>query len=237
MPGRGELVGARPQDGDGTAPDSPVARRSGTRWRDPRLAIGIVLVAACALLGGRLLAAADDTVGVWATAREMNPGEPVAAGDLVRREIRFVDQADADRYVSAETSLPAGATLSRPLGAGELVPRGAVGTGDEVALTEVPLSVGAEAVPGTVRVGAVVDVWVTPDAVADADVDLDSPRAPTSTLLFDDVAVVSAPRSGTSLGPSATRQVIVGVAPAQQDVLPAALAALSGGSVILTVQR
>ncbi len=236
MPGRGQLVGARPHD-DGTAPDSPVARRPGTRWRDPRLAIGLVVVATCALLGGRLLAAADDTVGVWATARAMNQGEAVAVGDLVRREVRFVEQADADRYVSAADALPAGATLNRPLGAGELVPRGAVGAGDDVALTEVPLSVGTEAVPGTVRVGAVVDVWVTPDAAVDADIAPGSPRAPTSTLLFDDVAVVSAPEGGTSLGPSATRQVIVGVDPEQQEVLPAALAALAGGSVILTVQR
>jgi hypothetical protein len=241
MPGRGQLVGTRPHEGSGTpasAPDSPVARRrTGSRWRDPRLLVGLVVVAACALLGGRLFAAADDTVGVWVTERAMNQGEDLAAGDLVRREVRFADQAAADRYLSADASPPADSTLSRPLGAGELVPRGALGSGADTGLTEVPLSVGTEAVPGTVRVGSLVDVWVTPEAVADADVDPDSPKAPTSTLVFDDVAVVSAPASGTSLGPSATRQVIVGVAPEGQDGLPTALAALSGGAVILTVQR
>ena len=35
-------------------------------WRDPRLWIGVVLVAASVVAGARLLAAADDTVQVWA---------------------------------------------------------------------------------------------------------------------------------------------------------------------------
>jgi hypothetical protein len=55
--------------------------------------------------------------------------------------------------------------------------------------------------------------------------------------VFDDVAVVSAPRAGTTLGPTATRQVIVGVAEAQRPRLPVSIAALSRGDVVLTVQR
>ena len=49
--------------------------------------------------------------------------------------------------------------------------------------------------------------------------------------------VVSAPRTGTSLGPTATRQVIVGVGEDQQARLPTSLAALAGGTVLLTVRR
>jgi hypothetical protein len=56
-------------------------------------------------------------------------------------------------------------------------------------------------------------------------------------LVFDDVSVVSAPRAGTSLGPSATRQVIVGVNDAQAAALPTALTALAGGAVTLTATR
>ena len=50
-----------------TASDVPAALR-GQRpaWRDPRLWIGIVLVAASVVVGARVLAAADDTVQVWA---------------------------------------------------------------------------------------------------------------------------------------------------------------------------
>jgi hypothetical protein len=76
-----------------------------------------------------------------------------------------------------------------------------------------------------------VDVWVTPDDAADA-----KPGG-RATLVFDDVAVVSVPDSGTTLGPTATRQVIVGVGEDQEGRLPASIAALSSGAVVLTVQR
>ena len=62
-------------------------------------------------------------------------------------------------------------------------------------------------------------------------------RPAVDELVFDDVAVVSVPRSGTSLGPSATRQVIVGVDEDQEARLPTSLASLAGGTVILTAQR
>ena len=50
-------------------------------------------------------------------------------------------------------------------------------------------------------------------------------------------AVLSVPRTGSSLGPTATRQVIVGVGADQQSRLPTSLATLAGGSVLLTAQR
>lgn len=202
--------------------------------------MGVVIVAVCALLGATLLGGSDATVGVWATRRAMNAGETLAAADLVRRDLRFADQRDADAYLSSERPPPAGATLARPVGAGELVPRGALGTAGSGSLTEVPLSVDSEAVPGTLRVGAVVDVWVTPDRATDASAASaagDGAAAPRSELVFDDVAVLSVPRTGSSLGPTATRQVIVGVGRDQQSRLPTALAALAGGTVLLTAQR
>lgn len=210
----------------GTPTGSPVALRAHrSRWRDPRLVVGIVLVAGCTLLGARLLAGADDTVGVWAARGSLNAGQAVDASDLVRREVRFGDQGDADAYLSADAPLPGGSTLSRAVGAGELVPRAALGDAGTGALTEVPLSVDSEAVPSTVRVGSVVDVYVTADAAA------------RSTLVFDDVAVLSVPRTSTSLGPTATRQVIVGVDRDQLSRLPTSLAALAAGTAILTAQR
>ena len=201
------------------------------------MAVGVILVAGCALLGATLLGGSDDTVGVWAARRAMNAGESVSADDLVRRDVRFADQHDADTYLSGDTPLPSGATLARAVGAGEMVPRGALGAAGSQALIEVPLSVDSEAVPSTLRVGAVVDVWVTPDHAADASGPVDGSDAPRSVLVFDDVAVLSVPRSGSSLGPTATRQVIVGVGEDQQSRLPTSLAALAGGSVLLTAQR
>ena len=221
----------------GSTATSPAATRvSRRRWRDPRMVVGVVVVAACALIGATLLGGADDTVGVWAATRSMNAGEPVRQGDLVRREVHFAAQRDADAYLSADAPLPTGSTLARPVGAGEMVPRGALGTQGSGALTEVPLSVDAEAVPAPLRGGAVVDVGVTP-ADARVGASADDSSTPRSTLVFDDVAVLSAPRGGSSLGPTATRQVIVGVGRDQETRLPTSLAALAGGAVILTVQR
>ena len=90
--------------------------------------------------------------------------------------------------------------------------------------------------PSTVRAGSVVDVWVTPAAAAAPPTarGADPARA---ALVFDDVAVVSVPRTGSSLGPTATRQVIVGVDEDQQARLPLSLAALAGGTVLLTARR
>jgi hypothetical protein len=222
-----------------TPPGSPPATRAKrSRWRDPRLVVGIAVVAACALLGARLLGGADETVGVWAARDALNAGQAVGPSDVVRREVRFADRSDADAYLSADAALPDASTLARAVGAGELVPRAALGDAGTGSLTEVPLSVDSEAVPATLRAGAVVDVWVTPDAaVTDADTSGDAGSEPRSVLVFDDVPVLSVPRTSTSLGPTATRQVIVGVDDGQQSRLPTSLAALAGGTVVLTAQR
>src|SRR3954451_19370852 len=133
----------------GPRPESPVAQRAGRpRWRDPRLAAGLALIALTTLLGARYLARADDTVGVWAARGALRAGQPVGPADLVRRQVRFSDQAEADRYLSASAVLPGSAPLDRRVGAGELLPRGAVGSGGAAGpLTEVPVSVGTDALP------------------------------------------------------------------------------------------
>ena len=223
-----DLAGGSPPTPGSPPADRP--RRS--RWRDPRLVVGVAVLAVCALLGARFLGGPSGTAPVWAVRTGLQEGQPVGADDVVRRQVRFAGQGDADRYLSASSPLPAGATLNRPVGAGELLPRAALGADGSAARTDVPLSVDTEAVPATVRVGSTVDVWVTPDGARDA-----KPGSARSTLVFDDVPVVSLPEAGTSLGPTATRQVIVGVGPDQDDGLPTAIAALAGGAAVLTVAR
>jgi hypothetical protein len=213
-----------------TASSPPAERLRRSRWRDPRLVVGFALVALCALLGARFLGGSSDTVAVWAVRSSLPQGRSVAPGDLVRRDVRFADQADADRYLSADSEIPHGATLARPVGAGELLPRAALATAPGESVVEVPMAVDTQSVPATVGVGSTVDVWVTPDGAGG-----DAPRR--SVLVFDDVSVISVQRAGTTLGPTSTRQVIVGVAADQQDRLPASIAALSSGSIVLTARR
>jgi hypothetical protein len=232
-------VSLEPRTREPAGPASPPAARSASaRWRDPRLVVGAALVALSALAGARLAGAADDTVAVWAARRDVPAGQALTARDLTVRQVRFAGQGQADRYLSADDPLPGGAVLARPVGTGELVPRQALDTTTREPLTEVPVSVANDGVPATVGVGSVVDVWVTPDPSASSGAAAPgTARAPRSVRVFDDVAVVAAPAPGTSLGPAATRQVIVGVTAAQAADLPTALAALTGGAVVLTVRR
>lgn len=186
-------------------------------------------MAVSVLLGGKLFNGADDTVSVWSARSDLHSGTTVGAADLERRDVGFASAPDADRYLSAAEVVPAGATLNRDVGAGELLPRAALGDAGSSSLVEVPVAVDTEAVPATVAAGSVVDVWVTPGASGEVD------RAE-SVLVFDDVVVVAAPRSESALGPGSTRQVIVGVGPGQEDGLGTALARAASGTTVVTKQ-
>jgi hypothetical protein len=208
-----------------TAPKAIRSQRPG--WRNPRLLLGIALVAGSVLLGARLMAAADDTVAVWSVARDLPAGAAVERGDLERRQVRFPDSETADQYLGAEKALAAGATLNRPVAGGELLPRAALATQATADLVEVPVSVLSDDLPATVRQGSVVDVWVAPkvSAVGDAKV-----RA---VPVLTDVVVVAVPRSSAGLAPQATRQVIVGVPAARAEDLGTALGGMSEGRVVI----
>lgn len=220
---------SRPDD-VATPPSPPALRGHRPGWREPRLLVGIALVAVAALLGASLVGD-QETTAVWAARTPLAEGQSLEAGDLVARELRFADAADAARYVAATGPVPDGLTLTRDVGAGELLPVAALRDGDQ-ALLEVPLTAAAEAVPATVRPGSVVDVWVTPDP--DLVAAGDGPAAAgDSVLVFPSVRVVAVSRPGGALGPAATRQVIVGLAPDAQDTLPRALGLLARGSVVL----
>jgi hypothetical protein len=186
--------------------------------------VGVAIVAVCVLLGARLLAAADDTVAVWSLREDVPAGTTITASQLERVDLRFGSADVAARYLSAGQPLPEGMVLTREVAAGELLPRAALGAGAATAVVEVPVAVPSEAVPASVRAGEVVDVWVTPDG------DGGVTRA---VLVLEGVRVVSAPRSGSALGPSTTRQVVVGVPADEQGVLASALARLATGSAVL----
>jgi hypothetical protein len=216
-----------------TAVVTPQARRAARpSWKDPRLVAGVVIVAGSIVLGSRLLGAADDSVAVWTVAENLAEGTPIGEAHVVARDVRFADAAIADRYVSAGSALPPGSVLLRDLAAGELLPRGALGSAEAVSLVEVPLAVPVAAVPATVQAGAVVDVWVTPDREALAP---SGPRQD-SVRVFDDVTVVAAARDATALGPASTRQVIIGFPADDDERLASALAELATGAVVIVRQ-
>ncbi len=211
---------------------SPTAARSRQRsWRDPRIVVGVALVALSVLVGARVLARADETVAVLAARVPLSSGQTVRADDLTTVRLRFASGRDADRYLPADAVPPEGSVLLRAVGAGELVPRDAVSTSDAPAVVQVPVALEPGRVPAGLRPGSVVDVWVTPgeSEVGSGDGDGEA------RLLLEAVPVLATARPGGGSG--GLRQVVVGVPPEAEGDLPAVLAALGTGDPVLVVRE
>ncbi|WP_162529638.1 SAF domain-containing protein [Nocardioides caldifontis] len=207
-----------------TTPTSPPATR-GPRpsWRDPRLAAGLLLVFGSVLVGAKVLAGADDTVAVLTAARPLASGQELRADDLGTVRLRFEDEAEADRYLTGDVDAAVGAVLVRPVGQGELVPRAALG-GTTDGLVELPLSVDPGRVPSSVRAGSVVDVWATGSEETATD-------EQAAERVLSAVPVLSVSRG------AGTRQVVVGVAGDDEDLVAGVVGRLGGEASVLVVAR
>lgn len=224
-------------------PASPPARRL-TRpgWRDPRLLLGLVLVAGSVALGSTLVASAARTVPVYVAARPLVPGDVVDARSLRVVDVRLGSAQEA--YLRADEPLPEGLVATGVVGEGELVARSTVAPEADLGLRPVAIEP-AGALPDGLGVGSRVDLWYVPEArpggvsgvtgaVAgaggtDGAAGAGHVAAAEPVLLVGDLTVadVSEPGGGFSVAPSVTVHVLVPV-----DDLPAVLAALaSDGSV------
>ena len=224
---------AAPDDAAAGAAVPPVHRSRRPGWRNPRLLLGLLLVAASVLGGARVLAGADDTVAVWTSTRDLPDGATLAESDLGRERVRFPDQEAADGYLSADAPAPVGAVLDRRVGAGELLPRAAVAPRERSELVELPLGVASDDLPATVRQGSVVDVWVAPATAGGGDAAAQG-SAPEARRVLEDVTVVAVPGTTDSLAPATTRQVILGVPAERSEDVATALGAVADGRVVVT---
>ena len=235
--GKGRGYDDEPDLSSTAAPERSDAAPAATRsrppgWRNPRLLLGLVLVAASVVLGAPLMATADDTVaGVGARARparrlhglgrvtSQSPQRPVPR----RRDGRRLPLRRATRCRRAPR-------LARAVSAGELLPArrpSPAATGRR--WSRCPLSVASDDLPATVRQGSHVDVWVTPKVSAVAG--RPGPPPPRcSTTWWSSPCRASTDR----LAPQTTRQVIVGVPEARatpRSVRPSG--ATSDGHVVI----
>jgi hypothetical protein len=139
-------------------PAPAAARLRRPSWRDTRLVVGVLLVLASVALGARVVAAADDTVPVYAAATARPEGS--AVDPAVLRVVRVRLDAGAAAYLDGSRPPPTGAVVLRTVGAGELVPARAVGSAQ--ALTRRPVTLPlADGVPAGVVVGGRLDVWAS----------------------------------------------------------------------------
>jgi len=208
----------------------PAQRATRPGWRDPRLWLGVLLVAGSVVAGARILSSADETISVWAVERDVLPGEILQADDLTARQVRFVDGADADRYALVGSGAPTAGRVTRAIGAGELVPRSALGVSLDTGVIEVPITVEPGQLPPSVGAGSIVGVWVTSDLLAPAE------QTSQAVLVLEEVVVIEAPGPADAFGSTGDRQLVIGVPPDQAAELPAALGAAASGRVVITRQ-
>lgn len=193
-------------------------------WRDPRLGVGVLLVAGSVALGSWTMARADHTVTVFTAATVLAPGEQLEEDDLVATQVSVPDVANL--YLTPDTEPAEGAVVLRTVGEGEMVPLAALGSAETVQVRTVTVALDA-ALADSVGPGSRVDLWVAEPA----------PDAGGQTLLPPEPLVqsveVAQVHENTSIFAGTDEmiaQVLVGT-----DDLAAVLAAQTGGGQITIV--
>ena len=123
---------------------------------DPRLAVGIGLVLASVAGVWALVAAADETVDVYVATSALVPGDIARPEDLTLRGVRL--DAALSFYFDADSLPDDGVVVTRPIGAGELVPVSATGAIAGLEVTSIVVAVDGQ-LAASVDTGSTVDVW------------------------------------------------------------------------------
>lgn len=127
-------------------------------WRDPKLLIGIVLVALAVTGVVGLVQSSDQRQGYWTAQRDLQPGATVTAEDftVVRANLSDIE----GQYWSSEEQLPDEFYVSATMMQGELLARRQLTASDPHGRQQVGLQVSAN-MPASIRSGTRVDVWVS----------------------------------------------------------------------------
>jgi hypothetical protein len=204
----------------GEASTGTAARVALPRWADWRMLLGLLLVLVAVVGGARVFAAAQRRTDVWAAEHALVPGERIAPGDLDVERVRL--GTDSARYAAAVGAAPVGYLVTRYIGAGELLPVGALSADPPTSssrLVTVPVQAGH--LPPDLNHGAVVDVYVTAKSATG------SVGAP--TLVVSGVTVQS--RSGGGAFAEQAQLAVVLVVPTND--VPALVRAVESGSIDL----
>ncbi len=141
------------------ASQGPIAGRlKRPSWKDPRLLIGLVLIATSVVAVCSIVQSADSTVPHYVARDTLAPGTVIDESHLLISHVR-VDQGT---YVEAGDSEPWGLVVTRVVAEGELVPVAALTPAD--AFDSRPVAVRSSLpIAEGIDKGALVDVWLTQD--------------------------------------------------------------------------
>ncbi|WP_152649856.1 hypothetical protein [Demequina oxidasica] len=135
----------------------PVAGRlKRPSWRDPRLLIGLVLIAVAVVAVSASIRASDSTEPYYTAIKVLTPGTEVSESDVAVTRVRVAP----DVYVSAQGDPPWGQVVTRVIGEGELLPTDAVTGASEVDVRAVAVRT-QNPLAQDIESGSVVDVWLT----------------------------------------------------------------------------
>ncbi|MFE5672479.1 SAF domain-containing protein [Agromyces sp. NPDC056523] len=192
-------------------------RERGAARIDPRLVIGVVLVAGSALGVWALVEALDDTTDVVVASETLTPGSRVDVDDLRVESVRLGTVAGG--YVRPSDVPDGGLVVVRTVHAGELVPAASVAERDETGLATVVIP-GRGPLAGDIAPGALVDVWAAGEPERGA---VEPPAVLVSGA--EVAAVVEADGMMSSAGPSVELLI-------PREKTAAVLEALAAGDVI-----
>jgi len=213
-------------------PASPAAVRwRSPGWRDPRLLLGVTLLATSVALGSWLVSSAGRTEPVYAARVPLVAGDVLDAESLVVREVRL--DGGPDVYLSAAVDLPAGLVVVRTVGQGELVPFAATAESSALDLRPVAITPSGP-MSRAVVAGASVDLWFVPadDGAAGSTMATTAQTSGAPRQLAAGLAVseVSEETGTFAVGAGRSVQVLVPVAD-----LPDVLAALAADGTVEVV--
>ncbi|MGX5680730.1 hypothetical protein [Schumannella luteola] len=164
---------------DATEPTSPALRRLRAALVDPRLIVGLLLVAGSTAGVVALVSGADETTPVYVASGPLLPGQSLHESDLV---VQGVGLAGADdRYLVPGEIPDSGLVIVRAVAEGELVPDSAVGSPRGTTLASVVVSTSG-ALAESIGPGATVDLWAAAEE--------ESGRYGTPSVLVDGAIVV-----------------------------------------------
>lgn len=126
-----------------------------------RTVVAVVLICASFISSFALSSAANQTEMLWGARSVLIPGSRVNASDLVLQRVALPDGDTA--YIKQQISI-IGFQVLRPIGAGELIPLGALNKGlSNLANTDVPISVQYSDTPLGLESGEVVNLYHVSD--------------------------------------------------------------------------
>lgn len=133
------------------------------KWRDPRLGVGILLIAASVALGGWVFAQADKTDPFYIASEPIPVGTSASHAPMEISQVQLAGAAG--HYLGPETLADLDLVepvFITPVQPGELIPISAVGEAEDLLLRPLSVTVTHSSL---LKVGDVVDMWMKQEDV------------------------------------------------------------------------